>query len=243
MKRWTVFSSSVASLVLTIAAALSAEVPVAGELASARSTTEASRRQLRRSSIQAPRDNDNNAPNELQAAIEQLRRSMYRPKPAPAKPVAEPPAPTTRPAKAKPKLTPTTRPATTQPAMTAFEIKERIRKINNVEDPTALGDVLFQAKRPKLAAIFYERAIKGKTTGESGAWAMFQAGNCRRTTDPQAAVKAYDALVAANPKSLWSSIALVQKNIITWRKTNNLAALSKDIEKQSRQSSGSTERK
>ena len=127
--------------------------------------------------------------------------------------------------------------------MTNSEMTERIRKLNNIADPAALGDALFQAGHPNLAAVFYDRAVKGQTAPMEKAWMLFQAGNCRRRTDPQAALKAYDTLVAAHPESPWSSIALVQKGIVEWRNTKNLAALFKDIERQGQQSSGSPERK
>ena len=120
---------------------------------------------------------------------------------------------------------------------------ERIRKLNSIEDPAALADALFQAKHPDLAAVFYDRAFKGPAAPKTKAWLLFQAGNCSRKTKPKAALKAYETLIAAHPASLWSSIALVQKGIVEWRNTNNMAALLSDIEKQSRQSPGSSERK
>jgi len=133
--------------------------------------------------------------------------------------------------------------ATTRPSVITSEIKERIRKLNSIADPAALADALFQAKHPDLAALFYDRALKGRTTPKLKAWALFQAGNCRRKTNPKVALKSYETLVAAHPDSLWSSIALVQKGIVEWQNTNNLTALLKDIEKQGQQSSSSPDRK
>ena len=241
MKHCGVTGIVLAALVLMGVTALWAQDPTAPTLSSARSTVEASRRQLWRSSIQTPQDDGDSKG--LQEAIARLQKSMHLSKPAPAAlPSAVVRRTTTRPATTQPK-TPTTRPATTQPSATAAEAKERIRKLNAIADPGALADALFQAKHPGLAAIFYERAIRGPATPKTKAWLLFQAGNCSRKTNPQAALKAFDALVAAHPGSLWSDIALVQKGIVQWRNTNNLAVLLNDIEKQSRQSSSSSERK
>jgi len=246
MKHWTV-GISLAALVLMVAATLWAKDPAAPVAPSVRSSVEANRRQLWRSSIQTPKDNGQSSG--LQEAIDRLQKSMHMQKPSPppsSRTPVKPRAATTRPATTQPGSYPTTRPAmlaTTQPSVMTAEIKEKIRKLNSITDPVALADALFQAEHPDLAAVFYDRAIKGKTTPKKKAWMLFQAGNCRRKTNPQVALKAYDTLVAAHPDSLWSSIALVQKGIVEWQNTNNLAALLKDIEKQGRQSSSSPDRK
>jgi len=237
MKHWTV-GISLAALVLMVAATLWAKDPAAPVSPSARSSVEANRRKLWRSSIQTPKDNGESSG--LQEAIDRLQKSMHLPKTSP--PPLKRRATTTRPATTQPR-NPTTRPATTQPSVMTSEIKERIRKLNNIADPAALADALFQAKHSDLAVLFYDRAIKGQTTPKEKAWLLFQAANCRRKTNPQAALKAYNTLVAAHPESLWSSIALVQKGIVEWQNTNNLTALLKDIETQGQQSSSSPERK
>jgi hypothetical protein len=240
MKHWTVTGISLAALVLMVAATLCAKDPAAPVLPSVRSSVEANRRQLWRSSIQTPRGNGDSSG--LQEAIDRLQKSMHVRKPPP--PVKRRVV-TTRPATTQP-ANPTTMPATgatTRPSVMTSEIKERIRKLNSIADPAALADALFQAKHPDLAALFYDRALKGKTTPKVKAWVLFQAGNCRRKTNPKVALKAYETLVAAHPDSLWSSIALVQKGIVEWQNTNKLAALLKDIEKQGQQSSSSPDRK
>jgi len=245
MKHWTVTGITLAALVLTVAATLWAKDPATPVLPSTRSSVEANRRQLWRSNIQTPRDNGDSSG--LREAIDRLQKSMHVQKPSPppaSRPVKRRTA-TTRPATTQP-ANPTTRPAmpaTTQPSVMTSEIKERIRKLNSIADPAALADALFQAKHSDLAALFYDRAIKGKTTPKTKAWVLFQAGNCRRKTNPKVALKAYETLVAAHPDSLWSSIALVQKGIVEWQNTNNLTALLKDIEKQGQQSSSSPDRK
>ena len=241
MKHWNVSGISLPALVFMVVTTLWARDPTAPPLPSIRSTVEANRRQLWRSSIQTPRDNGDSSG--LREAIDRLQKSMHLPKPSsPPSPPLKRRATTTQPATTQPG-NPTTRPATTQPSVMTSEIKDKIRKLNSITDPAALADALFQAEHPDLAAIFYDRAVKGQSTPKKKAWVLFHAGNCRRKTNPQVALKAYDALVAAHPESLWSSIALVQKGIVEWRNTNNLTALLKDIEKQGQQSSSSPERK
>jgi hypothetical protein len=240
MKHVTVTSIVLAGLAFMGVTALCAQDPAEPTLTSARSTVETNRRKLWQSSIQTPED-DGDA-KALQDAIDRLQRSMGSPKPAVI---------TTRPHVANPTKTktvttqpgkkdPTTKPApTTQPSMT---VADRIKKLNSIADPAALADALFQAKYPELAAAFYERAAKAPGAPETKAWVLFQMANCSSKTKPLAALKAYDALVAEHPGSLWSDIALVQKGILTWRSTNNLTALLKDIEKQGQQSPNLSQR-
>jgi hypothetical protein len=244
MKTFTCIS--LVMLVLMVTAALWAGDPVTPSSSSARSEVESNRRELWRANIQTPKDEGDSR--ELQEAIARLQKTMYPAKPAPVpvvtrvKPSVTPkittiPAPTTQP------KTPTTMPATTQPATMGIDVKDRIRKLNGIKDPAALADALFQAKHSDLAVVFYDRAIKGSTAAKTKAWSLFQAGNCNRMTKPEAALKAYDTLVASHPGSLWSEIALVQKGIITWRNADNMAAVFADIEKQNQQSSSLPERK
>ena len=246
MKTYTCIS--LVMLVLMVTAALWAGDPVTPSSSSVRSDVESNRRELWRANIQTPKDEGGSR--ELQEAIARLQKTMYPAKPAPApvvtrvKPSVTPgtttiPTPTTQP------KTPTTMPvtATTQPAIMSIDVKERIRKLNGIKDPVALADVLFQAKHSDLASVFYDRAIKGASAPDTKAWSLFQAGNCSRKTKPEAALKAYDTLVASHPDSLWSELALVQKGIITWRNADNMAALFADIEKQNKQSSSLSERK
>ena len=240
MKHGTVTGSVLAALAFVGVTALCAQDPTGPTLSSARSSVETNRRKLWRSSIQTPED-DGDA-KALQEAIARLQKSMSSPEPAittpkpPVTPRISPrPVVTTQPGKKVPATKPAT---TTQPSMT---VAERIKKLNDIADPAALADALFQAKHPDLAAAFYERATKGPGTPQTKAWVLFQMANCSRETQPQAALKAYDALVAEHPGSLWSDIALVQKGILAWRNTNNLTVLLNDIEKQSQQSSSSSE--
>ena len=123
------------------------------------------------------------------------------------------------------------------------ETKEKIRKLNGITDPGALADVLFQAKHPDLAVVFYDRAIKGATNSETKAWLLFQAANCSNETNPKAAVKAYDQLVLSHPESLWSNIAQLQKGMVQWRTTNNMMLLLNDIDQQGQPASSVSEQK
>jgi len=246
MKHWTVTGISLAVLVLMVVSTLWAKEPTAPVSTSTRSTVEANRRQLGQQWRSSPKDKGDSG--QLQEAIDRLRSAMHQPKaPAVTKFKTRTTRPTTRVLKTTtqpttpPKNSSTTKPADDGPDPN--NIRDRIRKLNGIEDPAAVADALFQAKRPDLAAVFYDRAIKGKSAPGKKAWLLFQAANCRRKTKPQAALKVYDALVTAHPDSLWSSIALVQKGIVEWQSTNNLETLLQTAEKQGQQSSDSPERK
>jgi len=247
MKHWTVMGVFLAPLMLMVVTTLWARQPVAPGLSSTRSAVGENRRRLRRSNIQTLQDNGNSS--ELKKAIDRLQKAMNLPKPAfltppatPRRPLLKRPSATTRPATTQPRNS-TTRPATTQPSLMTSRIKERIRKLNSIDDPVALADALFQADHPDLAVVFYDRAIASGVADEKKAWVLFQAANCCRKTDPQAALKKYDMLVAAHPDSLWGSIAIVEKDIVKWRNTNELTTLIKEIEQQEQQSPDLSRRK
>jgi tetratricopeptide (TPR) repeat protein len=239
MKHWIVTGISLVAVVLTVVTTIWAQDPPPREAPSTRSAVEASRRQLWRSRIETVQDNGDSSG--LQEAIELLQKSMHLPKSPlpPYQPEKNPRETTTQPATTTQPRNPTTRPATTQPSLITSAIRDRIRKLDSIADPAALADALFQAGHPDLAAVFYDRAIKGQTTPKKDAWLLYQAANCRRKTDPQAALKTYDTLVAAHPDSLWGSIALVQKGLVKWQNTDGLTTILKEIEQQGQQSPGS----
>jgi tetratricopeptide (TPR) repeat protein len=232
MKHWLV-GIPIAALVLGAMTTLVAQGPPAS---SAGAAVKSSRQELWRSNIETSQDNSDAA--ELQKAIERLRK-LTNPKKAPA---AVRRVATTRPASKSPKSV-APRIATTQPSAPKLTVKDRIRKINNVTDPAALADALFQAKRPDLAAVFYDRVILNETDPKAKAWSLFQAGNCRRQSQPKLALEAYEKLLAEYPKSVWSGVAKVRKGILEWRTSNDLESLLKDVAKQDKQSPGSSESK
>ncbi|MCP4377238.1 MAG: hypothetical protein GY794_13815 [bacterium] len=242
MKHWTVSISVLLPLVLMVASTLLAQGPVATTQPSNKTATVAeSKRQLDKQWQATPGKEKKSSG--LQDAIKRLRTVMNQP----AK-VAEPKRPVAPPVRIK--ISATLPVATTQPktktlkkTVDPLQVAARARKLNKIEDPTAVGDALFLSKRLDLAAIVYDRAVKGSATPEQKAWLMFQAANCHRKTDPKKAAKAYDALVAAYPDSLWSNIALVQKGIVAWQGTNNLESLLKDSSKKDQSSSDPSKRK
>jgi len=122
---------------------------------------------------------------------------------------------------------------------------EKFRKLKpkSVEDVAAMAEAMFLAGYLDSAADFYKRAAGRETNPEEKAWLLFQTANCLRKTAPQAALKGYDALIAAHPDSLWATVARAQKEVIDWRVTASTAALLKDIEEQNQQSSGLREEK
>jgi len=247
MKRWIVTGMCLAAAAPSVVTTHGAQDQPTSGLAAARSAVEAHRRELWRLSIQAPGDTGDSCG--LQEAIDRLRKSMHLPKRREATTKTTETRPsetaTTKTAETRPTKTATTKAATTRPRPISPAILAKFRKLKprSVADTAALADALFLAGHPDSAANFYGMAAKGEASPKEKAWLLFQAANCRRKTDPQAALKVYDTLVAAHPDTLWGAIALVQKGIVEWRRTDSLAVLLKEIEKQNEPSSGSPGRK
>jgi len=84
----------------------------------------------------------------------------------------------------------------------------------------ALGDTLFQAGRPQEAAMFYDMTLDKPDRPDDHAWALFQAANCRRTSDPEAAIGLYRRLVAEHPDTPWAFTAQMQHRLLEWKRMN-----------------------
>jgi len=113
------------------------------------------------------------------------------------------------------KQTPKT-PATdnTQRALDAL-----INNPQNVLDPLAVAEALFQQGNLKGAAKFYNLALKQmaeKTENPNRPWAMFQAANCIRHDDPTGAYQLYQQLISEYPASDWTAAAHSHQQVITW---------------------------
>jgi len=102
------------------------------------------------------------------------------------------------------------------------------------DNPFALGEVLYYSGRLKEAAVFYQEALKRKSsdkadsdtalgsktlrsTSQDRAWILFQIGNCLRGDDPLTAKKMYRILIAEYSDSPWVDLAKAREGLIDWQ--------------------------
>ena len=90
------------------------------------------------------------------------------------------------------------------------------------DNPFALGEVLYYSGHLKEAAVFYQEALKRKSSDKAGsdqdrAWILFQMGNCLRGDDPLTAKKMYGLLIAEYSDSPWVDLAKAREGLIDWQ--------------------------
>ncbi|HIJ52541.1 MAG TPA: hypothetical protein HPP66_05230 [Planctomycetes bacterium] len=90
------------------------------------------------------------------------------------------------------------------------------------DNPFALGEVLYSSGRLKEAAVFYQEALKRKSSDKAGsdqdrAWILFQIGNCLRVDDPPTAKKMYGLLITEYSDSPWVDLAKAREGLIDWQ--------------------------
>ena len=204
------------------------------------SVVEGNRQKLWRAGITAPPDDKESSElKELLLRIEALGLSSVAVPtrlPKPASPgvaaVEATTQPTLKVATVTKSINPRTKPkpqtlATTVPASGASELLEKVSRLdpNTVDAPRLMADALFLAGQQAAAAPFYEVAAEKETDDEEKAWLLFQAANCRRKEDPQAALRIFAKLIDGHAESMWATIARRQKAIIEWQEETNLSAI------------------
>jgi hypothetical protein len=109
---------------------------------------------------------------------------------------------------------------------TLEELTAAAKDPNAIAEPLALAQTLYRAGHFKEAAIFYEIA-EGRTTAmgriltsDDKAWILLQLAACYQDT-PQIAIGVLDKLIAAYPKSLWTSAAVTKRDILQWYQKDN----------------------
>jgi hypothetical protein len=181
------------------------------------------------------------APTDPKAGSAGLRRSVDAVDGIRLEPKVEPPPP-------MPELTarlPVIEPMPVMPLMPATEnnpaggamiseaVVERLKNLapDKVADPLGLADALYLGGRLAEASTFYERVLMGVGAGagagagagggssDTKAWALYQMANCRRSSDPAAAVAFYKRVAAEYPKSPWAGVSAVQQRLLEWYQT------------------------
>jgi len=122
--------------------------------------------------------------------------------------------------------------ATTQPAEMSPEIltKLKLAVAGGTADAAELAEALFLGGQMESAAFFYRKALESEQPPEDRAWLLFQLGNSLLKSDPSAAADAYGQLIKDHPDSLWSELAGIRRNVITWRNANNISQLLEQIQ-------------
>lgn len=171
---------------------------------------------------------------DLREAVERVRGMRLSPDAGSRRAAAV--GPTTRPAASQPA---TTRPAvgaTTQPAdgrrHLPKEVVEQLRKLPaaGLACPVELADELYRNGYLSGAFVLYERALAGSTEKDTQAWLLYQMANCRRPSDPSAAEKLYQRVLAEHAGSAWAGAATVERKLLQWHKAHQPAELLKKIE-------------
>lgn len=203
---------------LACALALSAgDLPRAGLCADEAGDTAAPRRSLRqnmadltRARMTAPSSQP--ADPELQKSTAELAACQL------SRPVAETPAPASAVQQPKPTTAPATQPA---PARTESASLEQLRKIppGTIRNPLAAADAMFAATHREAALALYQLAIAQDGQPENKAWALLQAGNCVRESNPENARKYYQQLIRDYPTSAWSALASTLDKQVEWEAT------------------------
>ncbi len=92
---------------------------------------------------------------------------------------------------------------------------------DKLDNPLALGEILFLNGNLKEAVMFYQEALKRKdpndvSSARDRAWILFQMGNCVRNDDLPTAAKMYGQLLTEYPGSPWTDLAKAQGKLIDW---------------------------
>jgi tetratricopeptide (TPR) repeat protein len=94
----------------------------------------------------------------------------------------------------------------------------------NVVDPLAVAESLFNQGNLKTAVKFYNLALErlaDEIDNPNRPWALFQAANCIRQDDPIGANILYQQLISQYPASDWTAMAYSQQQTITWYLQNS----------------------
>ena len=94
---------------------------------------------------------------------------------------------------------------------------------NDVQDPLALADILYNCNYLSQAAIFYKRALDIADSNlidsyayKDKAWLIYQTGNCLQKIDSNAASAMYKKLINEYPDSIWANPAKAKNRLIEW---------------------------
>jgi len=99
-----------------------------------------------------------------------------------------------------------------------------------VLDPLGVAEILHRNHHTKLAAVFYQEALRrnngrDQNAAADKAWILFQAANCLREHDHVMAGKLYEDLIAGYPESPWVDVARARYELLQWYHRQQVPAL------------------
>lgn len=103
------------------------------------------------------------------------------------------------------------------------DIVSLLEGAENIVNPLAAADCLYVHGEYKTAAGLYQLGLKQLIDTKDNLfrpWALFQAGNCLRYSDPDTAHNYYEQLISGYPESYWTPAARSEQQIIDWFKAN-----------------------
>jgi len=178
------------------------------------------RKEVIEASIKAPTDPKAGAA-DLTRAVDKVDGMRLEPKVEPPPPMPDlPQMPVIAPMPVVP-LTPATEKSAQNAPTISQAVIDTLKNLppEKVADPLGLADALYLGGRLAEACPFYERAFAGSAVPDTKAWALYQMANCRRSSDPAAAVTLYKRVAAEFPKSQWAGVAAVQQRLLEWYQT------------------------
>lgn len=188
-------------------------------------------RRLWQEDVAAPKEKENNEKtDQLNQIIEQIRSIQFKPEQQKKPLITIEPKPQSEPNDTASDTTKTKE----KSALLSQSISEQTLKMleqlsknpENTKNPFELAEILFSCGQLKMAAPFYEEALKRNKAGIinprcSEDWVLLQIGNCLRNSEPQKAKKMYDRLIAEFHDSQWAEFAKEQKQLIDWYLENH----------------------
>ena len=213
-----------------------AKEPKPGNWLIAKTPTTDLTRELWRDRIRVPkRKNDSKTKEQLLHIIEQIRSIEFKPQDKAPEPVVfVEPLPQTEPNKTAPEPHDQNEPELQKPQIiqprpqhgivsdeTLQILTEKLLHPEQLNNPFELGEILFNADRPKEAAVCYRQALaridpNQPDPAENKPWILFQIGNCLRKDEPQKALEAYSQLISEYAGSLWTDLAKARSKLIDW---------------------------
>ena len=178
------------------------------------------RKEVVEASIKAPTDPKAGSP-DLRRAVDTVDGIRLEPKAEPVPPMPDiPPMPAIAPMPIVPLKPATENSAPNGPAISDAVI-EKLKTLppDKVADPLGLADTLYMGGRLAEACTFYEKAFAGAAGPDTKAWVLYQMANCRRSSDPAAAVALYKRVTTEFPKSQWAGVSGVQQRLLEWYQT------------------------
>ncbi len=175
---------------------------------------------VRRATVAAPRQQEQESSRSLAEAIRRLQ-AIQVPADRPDD-VETTKRPTTAPA-----TMPATAPADQPPATAAEDMRDLVAR--DADAAREVGDALYRAGRYRDAEVLYAAALDRCEKDGERAWMLYQVANCRLHADAASAADCYQRVTSEHPDSPWAAQARAQKRVLDWRRANGIEELVESV--------------